>query len=262
STIHQQAFHLARELNKENAYRRKIAKRMCQEADELLPAEEQDWVIVVAKKGWHPGVVGLVASYIKDKYLHPSLAFSLDGELARGSARSTPDFPIVEALEKCEDLLLSFGGHKLAAGMTLPVKNIEPLKRKLNCLAQGMASSKDFSPSYFVDAKVNLDKLNQKMVKGLELLTPYGPENLPPLFLAEKVLLLSAEKIKRGIKLKVASLEGKEEFEAIGFELNEEEKFIAQKGTISILYAPRISRYRGEEKIQLEIKDWQGENYG
>ncbi len=257
STTYEQAFHLARELNKENTHRRKIAKRMCQEADQILLADRQDWVIVVAKEGWHPGVVGLVASYVKDKHLCPSLAFSLDGELARGSARSIPGFPIFKALKRCEDLLRSFGGHKLAAGVTLPIGNIEPLKKRLNCLAHNMLSLEDFSPSYFVDAKVSLDKLNLEMVEELELLAPYGSENPFPLFLAEKVRPVSSEKIKKGLKLKVASFQGKEEFEAIRFGLNKEEKSIIQKGVARILYTPRIHRYRGKKKIQLEIKDWQ-----
>jgi len=109
---------------------------------------------------------------------------------------------------------------------------------------------------------INLDKINLEMVEELELLAPYGSENLFPLFLTERVHLLSSEKIKKGIKLKVASFQGKEEFEAIGFGLNKEEKFITQKGTVSILYTPRINQYRGKKKIQLEIKDWQGEDYG
>jgi len=261
STTHQQAFRLARELNKENIYRQRIERKMCQEVDQILSAGKQDLVILVAKKGWHPGVVGLVASYIKEKYLRPSLVFSLDGKLARGSARSIPSFPIFKALEKCEDLLQSFGGHKLAAGITLPVENIEPLRKRLNYLAHDMLSPEDFSPSYFIDAKVNLDKLNKEMVEELELLAPYGSENSLPLFLAERVHLSFPEKIKRGVKLRVSSFEGKEEFEAIGFGLNKEEKFIAQKGIVSVLYTPRINQYRGEKKIQLEIKNWQGENY-
>ena len=262
STTHQQAFRLAKDLNRENTYRQRIERRMRREADQILSISKQDWVIVVAKKGWHPGVVGLVASYIREKYLRPSLVFSLDGKLARGSARSVPSFPIFKALEKCENLLQSFGGHKLAAGMTLPVKNIEPLKKRLNCLAHDMLSPEDFSPSYFIDAKVNLDKLNKEIVEELELLAPYGSENPLPLFLAERVHLSSLEKIRRGIKMRVASSRGEEEFEAIGFGLNKEKELTSQKGTINIIYTPRINQYRGEEKIQLEIKDWQGENYG
>ncbi|MEA3485924.1 MAG: single-stranded-DNA-specific exonuclease RecJ, partial [Candidatus Aerophobetes bacterium] len=110
-----EAGQLAKDLDKENARRRRIQGKMQKEAEKLL-SEEKNLIIILSREGWHPGIIGLVASYIKEKYFHPTIIFSRDGKTARGSARSIPEFSIFEALEKCKDLFLSFGGHKMAAG--------------------------------------------------------------------------------------------------------------------------------------------------
>ncbi|MCK4617994.1 single-stranded-DNA-specific exonuclease RecJ, partial [Candidatus Aerophobetes bacterium] len=134
STNARESFQLAKNLDRENVDRRRTQERMCKEAEELLP-EEKGPVIVLSKSGWHAGVIGLVASYIREKYFRPTVIFSLDADQAKGSARSIPEFSIFNALKKCEDLLLSFGGHRMAAGMRILKRNIPELRKRLNELA-------------------------------------------------------------------------------------------------------------------------------
>ena len=121
---------------------------MCEEAEKILP-EKIKSVLVVANKTWHPGVVGLVASYIKEKYYRPTLIFSINKNVARGSARSIPNFSIFEALDQCKYLLTSFGGHKMAAGVVLPRENIKKLESELNLIAEKKLTPLDFIPKRF-----------------------------------------------------------------------------------------------------------------
>ena len=256
-----QAFRLAQELNRENSERQRIEERMCREAEELL-AKKEEAVIVLAKEGWHPGVIGLVASYLKERYFRPIIIFSRDGDVARGSARSIPEFPIFEALKECSDLLLSFGGHKMAAGMDIRVENIDKLERRLNELARQMLSPEDLTPSYLIDAKIGLEELNEKVFEELELLPPYGVENPVPLFLSENLRLSSPVKVVgRGcFRTSLSSGKGKVSFEAIGFGLDRYEEEMLISGEVDVVFTPRINRWKGEKIYQLEIKDWRSSN--
>lgn len=255
STSFEDAYKLAYQLNKENIHRQKIQKRICQEAEEILP-EEKDLVIVLGKKGWHPGVIGLAASSIKEKYFRPTLIFSLNGETARGSARSIPDFSIFDALEECEDLLISFGGHKMAAGMEIRIENIDKLKERLNNIARKKLSSVDLIPSFFIDAKVSLRELKERVFKELEFLCPYGLENPAPLFLAENLFISSYQEMKRNsVRVSLYSREG-EKIEGIGFNLKNKE--IKNLKKIDVVFTPEISYWGGEKLYQLNIRDYRG----
>jgi len=259
STSSAEAFKLAKDLSKENTQRQRIEEKMRMEAEELLP-EKKNSVIVLSREGWHPGIIGLVASYIKGKYFRPTIIFSRNGEMARGSARSIPEFSIFEALEKCKDLLLSFGGHKMAAGMSILSENIEGLEERMNELARETLSSEDLIPSCFIDAKVNLDELDEKIFEELELLAPYGQENPAPLFLSENVYLLSPPQAvnRGGLKMSVGSRNGGRTFEAIGFGLKGKSKEITNSKHLSIIFTPKINQWNGKKTYQLEIKDWRG----
>ncbi|MBA7650106.1 Single-stranded-DNA-specific exonuclease RecJ [subsurface metagenome] len=263
STSSREAFGLARDLDRDNGKRQRIAEKMRREAEELLPSHK-GWVIVLAKRGWHPGVIGLVASYIRKKYFRPVVILSPDGDTARGSARSIPKFSIFEGLENCQDLLLSFGGHRMAAGMKLPVENIPELERRLNYLASQTLSSEDLTPSYSVDARVNLEELDERLFENLELLSPYGPQNPAPLFLAEDVYFSSPlRKLSRGcLRTSLSSKKGGE-FEAVAFSLENQEK-ILEHHPIMVIFTPRITRFRNKRSHQLEIMGWKerGEDEG
>jgi len=253
STSFEDAYKLAHQLNKENIHRQKIQKRICQEAEEILP-EEKDLVIVLSKKGWHPGVIGLAASSIKEKYFRPTLIFSLDGETARGSARSIPGFSIFDVLRECEDLLISFGGHKMAAGMEIPIENIDKLKERLNNIARKKLSSSDLIPSFFIDAKVNLRELEERFFEELEFLSPYGSENPAPLFLAEDLSISSYQEMKRNcVKVSLCSPEGKK-FEGVGFNLKNKE--VKDLKRADVIFTPEISYWGRKKLYQLNIKDW------
>jgi len=258
STSWREAIKLAKDLDRENRYRQKIEGDMRREAENLLP-ESKESVIILIKEGWHPGIIGLLASYVKEKYFRPTLIFSPEGDIARGSARSIPKFSIFNALQACQDLLLNFGGHKMAAGMMIPVKNIAILKDRLNELAEEVLSPEDLVPVCFIDATISLKELENKVFEDIELLPPYGPENPRPLFLGEELYLLSSPVVgKKYLRIEVGSKEGEEKFEAIAFGLSKEDKRVINSGCMDAVFTPGINRWRGKEKLQLEIKEIRG----
>ena len=147
----------------------------------------------------------------------------------------------------------------MAAGMMIPVKNIAILKNRLNKLAGETLSPEDLLPTSFVDAAVNLKELENKVFEDIELLPPYGPENPQPLFLGEGLHIFSSLVMGKGyLKAVIGSKEGKERFEAIAFSLSEENKRIMNSGNMDVLFTPGINRWRGKEKLQLQIKDIRG----
>ncbi|MBE0479332.1 single-stranded-DNA-specific exonuclease RecJ [Candidatus Aerophobetes bacterium] len=251
-----EALLLAHKLNRENSRRQSLEKKMCQEAEKII-SKKLKYVLIVYNKDWHPGVVGLVASYLREKYNRPALAFSIDEDIARGSARSISRFSVFEALEKCSYLITSFGGHKMAAGLTLPLANLEKLEEKLNSIAEDLLCPEDFVPCKFFDAELNLSSLNKELVEELKILSPFGPGNPKPVFLAREVKVASWQNINKGKKFIITDSTGEKEFEALSFNFfnEEEEKSIFSQKPVDILYFPRLNIWRQKQTIQLDIKD-------
>lgn len=254
-----EAFALAQHLHKENFRRQNIEKKMCKEADNILSGELKQ-VLFAANKDWHPGVIGLVASFLREKYNRPALAFAIDNDTARGSARSIPGFSIFEALKKCSHLISNFGGHQMAAGLTLSTSNIEKLEEELNFIAENLLSPENFVSVKLFDAELNLEVFDDELVQMLKILSPFGAGNPKPLFLARGVKVISWRNIKKGKKLIVKGCMGGKEFEALSFNSfnGEEEKIISSGELVDMLYFPKLNTWRGAQNIQLDIKDLRG----
>jgi len=260
SSSTKEVFSLARSLTQENRKRRSLQRLMCREAEGLIPPEKNR-VMVVSHPNWHVGLLGLVASYLKEKYFCPALVFSLNGQIARGSARSVLGFPIFQALEKCQDLLLDFGGHKMAAGMTLYRDNIVLLEERLNSLAAETFSEKDVVPSLIIEARVDLEDLTESFGEELRLLSPYGPENPLPHLLAEEVYFSSPDSKRRRVRLTVSSISGKKNFPAVGVGFPGGIKKIPRGEKVEVVFIPQV-REGQDDGIELRIKDFQGGRNG
>ncbi len=152
----------------------------------------------------------------------------------------------------------------MAAGVRIPVENIPELERRLNYLASQTLSSEDLTPSYSVDARVDLEELDERLFENLELLSPYGAENPAPLFLAEEVYFSSPlRKLSRGcLRTSLSSKKGGK-FEVVAFNLENQEK-ILERQPIMVIFTPRITRFRNKRSHQLEIMGWKegGEDEG
>ncbi len=185
----QEALKLAQELDQENRSRQKIEEMTLQEALEQIEAEgwQEDPLLVLASEGWHEGVIGIVASRIVERYWRPTLMMTIHGDVAKGSARSIPGFPLYQALSQFEDLFLSFGGHAMAAGFRLRTENIPKLRTALRDLAQTWLTEEDLSPKLWIDVTVDLQALSTVDIQEFYKLGPFGPENPTPTFLLKDV---------------------------------------------------------------------------
>lgn len=249
-----EATELAERLDQENLERRAIEKEIFEDAIGMLEREEMDKLssIVLASKKWHPGVIGIVASRLVERYYLPTLLISIkDGE-GKGSARSIAAFHLFEGLKECSSHLLGFGGHKYAAGFSIKEDKIKDFAEKFDSVVNKALKPEDFSPSIKIDATLDLNDIDNKLVQDLEKMLPFGPSNPEPVFLSENIEVKEALILKDAhLKMKLDCAGGT--LDAIAF--NMKEKGINTGDRISIVFSPRFNLWRGRRSIQLNIKD-------
>ncbi len=284
------ALRLAEEIDKRNSERQKIGQKILEEAVQMLGENPSEKVIVLAKKEWHVGVIGAVASRIVEKYHRPTILFGPDSDLKRwkGSARSIPGFNMYRALEASKDFLKSFGGHEMAAGMTIEVElraegtvTIKPESEEGNALATeaeaAMAESistfraaiqkhadetltdDDLTPRLNVDAETSLAAVTEPFVAELERLKPFGRGNPKPVLAAYGVRIAGKPRYlgARGQHARFLVRQGEEPAKpAIAFGMGCLADVLEQKGRrFDIAFTPEFDEWRGERRLQLVIKD-------
>ena len=194
-------------LLKLNQARRDIEKSIFNEVKKEIEDGNIDLskenVIIAASKNWAPGVIGLVASRIVSEYGRPTLLFHLtDKGEAKGSCRSIPAFNIFNALQESKDLLKTFGGHSLAAGLALNVDNLPVLKENLEKLVLEQLTEFDLKQKIVVDAEISTADLTQKFMSDMQLLEPFGNSNVEPLFLLQNVVQVQSPKLLKDLHVK------------------------------------------------------------
>lgn len=185
-----EAFSLAEVLESENYERRKIDEGTFSQALDLVETQldlDKNLAIILHEESWHPGVIGIVASRLVEKYYRPTIMLTTVDGIAKGSARSTANFNIYEALKKCEDLLIHFGGHQSAAGLSVEVDKIEDFKEKFNHIVKETIGDQEFLPEIYVDTKIKFSDLTPKFFRIIDQFAPFGPGNMRPVFLADNL---------------------------------------------------------------------------
>ncbi|MCF7916664.1 MAG: hypothetical protein K9L61_02685, partial [Candidatus Omnitrophica bacterium] len=171
-----------------NQLRKNVEKQILKEAEEIIKNNLcGEHALVLGSSGWHPGVLGIVASRLKDRYGRPSFVVSFDQGVAKGSGRSTEEIHLIDMLDKCSDFLSSYGGHKKAVGMELEEDNLDCFRENINAVIKKDTDLKESLPILEIDAKLNFKQINIELVKDIELLYPYGEGNPKPIFLAEGI---------------------------------------------------------------------------
>jgi len=214
---------LARQLDAINERRREEDQRTLDEALERLEEEydpERDFGVVVAGEGWHPGVIGIVASRVVERIHRPVVLVALDGAQGRGSARSIPGFHLYEAIAECSGHLGRFGGHKQAAGMDVARSSVEAFRAAFNEAARRRLEPEHLRPTLRPDAAVRLDELDLQLVHWMEYLAPHGIGNAGPLLLARAVRV-SGARVVGDSHLKATLVDGEARLDGIGFGLAE-----------------------------------------
>jgi single-stranded-DNA-specific exonuclease len=203
---------LARVLCEENEERqeieRTILKEACDQVSELDLREH--WGLVLAKEGWHEGVIGIVASMVVETYHRPAILLSVDGDRAKGSGRSIRGFDLYEALLRTRELFLSFGGHRLAAGMRMETDRIDELRKALNRIAHEVLSESDLTPEIRIDTKAELTEFKDAFFEDYERLAPFGAGNPAPVILIEDMEVVGDPKVMKDEHLKLTVRQGDE----------------------------------------------------
>ncbi len=250
---------IASVLDAANSERRAIEKKIYEEAVEELDAffGDQHRSIVVAREGWHAGVIGIVASRLLARYHRPVIILSIDGEgTARGSARATAGFDMMAALTECRDLLLKFGGHRAAAGMTLPAKDLGVFRERFERAALAQLGTGPLVPELAVDAITAFSEVDQVLLKTLEQLEPYGQGNPSPLFATMGAEIdQSSVRILKDQHVKMILRQGGTAFSAIWYRMAE--RFLTESlpAQVDVAFTPQFSTYSTDTPISLLIRD-------
>ena len=255
----EEAGQMARELHEANEERRNIEKDIFEEAkaelDACFSAEQRS--IVLARRGWHAGVIGIVASRIETHYHRPSVVIAVDEDgIGRGSARSGPGANLAEALSACGGLLEKYGGHRAAAGMTILESNVPAFVEAFEAEILRQLGPGEIVPELAIDAVAAFSQINPALLHSLEQLEPLGHHNRAPVFcsMGVEVVARSVQIVKdRHLKLLVRQ-EGTV-FPAIGFGMGERIVPEELQGRIDIAYTPQFNTWRGQTSIQLHLKD-------
>ena len=252
---------IARELNGENTQRQAVEKHIFAEASQMMldqPERQEDWLLVLASAEWHPGVIGIVASRLMEKYHRPTILLSIDGDTAKGSGRSIAGLDLYQALENSQDLLLQFGGHKLAAGLKIHTADIEQLRVQLNRWAKKVLREEDLLPTLKIDVDRGIDGSEAALIDDLQRLAPFGQGNPRPVFIMRRLLVAEARAIgTAGVHLKMELVANSRKFAAIGFNLGGEKAWLFPDTAVDIACTLEMNQWNGRSTLQFVIKDIQ-----
>jgi single-stranded-DNA-specific exonuclease len=264
STDSEQAAEIAQVLEEENRNRRKIDEETFIHAQELVENYldlENDASIILHQENWHPGVIGIVASRLVEKYYLPTIMLTTIDGVARGSARSIAGFDIYQALKRVEDKILQFGGHKYAAGVSVDLDRLEEFKQAFNIAVKQLMNDELLKPEINIDSEIELAEINPRFQRILKEFSPFGPENLRPVFLSTNVELAAPPRIVGKNHLRFKVKQNNFVIDVIGFNLGElKDRVIQSAKKLDVVYSINESDWHGsapngETFPQLKIKD-------
>ncbi len=268
STSEMRARDIAEYLKGQNVLRQQCERKILIEACQLVVERgfnhPDHRSIVLAAKGWHTGVLGIVASRLVDRFYRPAIMINAspsENGVAQGSARSIPGFSMLGAIEACAAHLTSFGGHKMAAGLTLAPERIEAFAADFEAHAARNLQEADVVEKLHIDALVPLRQLTRETVSQLELLGPFGQGNPKPVFATKGVRLAGAPRRvgSRGDHLQFAITDNAATIRCVGFRMSHLEKKLLDNEYFNIAYEAHLNRYNGNTSVEFITVDIQFE---
>lgn len=250
---------LAQIIERENSIRQQIDQRTFLEACEIIEKKYKNMddtaLIVVSSDGWHPGVIGIVASKLVEKYYKPTIMISFKDGIGSGSGRSIAGFDLFEALLSVEDYLETFGGHKYAAGLSVLGEYVDVLENRLSKYVKANITPDQLIPPLRIETKMELYEINENLLEWMNKFAPFGPGNMRPNFFTEKVMIVGFPYNvgKNHLKLKVVK-DGCT-LDLIGFNLGDFLPFIKKGSFIDIAFSLEFNIWQGHTTIQGKLKD-------
>lgn len=260
-----EAREIARELEAENRHRRTVEREILDQAVAMIESRpgKLPWMIVLSSPAWHAGVIGIVASRLVEQYHRPMFLIAEEDGYGQGSGRSISAFNLFEALGPCADLLRSFGGHKMAAGLRMDMANLDTLRERLEAHARRVLKSEDLVPSLLIDAETTLLSMTTSVVKELQRLAPFGQGNSRPLFAATGCTLAGppSRMGKEGSHLSLKLSQGGVCLRATWWQAGELADQIGRARTVDVAFRPRINIFRNTESVELDLLDLHVDGY-
>ena len=246
---------IAHLLDDTNAERRKIEREMADEAFAEIDAyfdPDKHFGLVVAQEGWHPGVVGIVASRVVRHYNRPAIIMGIEEDgSARGSCRSIEEYNLLEGLQACETCLSKFGGHQMAAGLEVKPGELERFKIEFNAAVASALSEKDLSPVQYIDGVVESDQVNWDFLEQLKKLRPFGQKNPEPVWALEQVSVSGSPRVVGESHLKLSLVSNGRKFEAIAFNYPIEQ---LPAGKLDVAFMLKENQWMGNTSLQLQVQ--------
>jgi len=260
ATTQAEAKRLSTVLNSENEARKAVEAEIYDEAVRLSNAKvdpRQKHSLVLYKEGWHHGVIGIVASKLKERYYVPTVIIAVNDGVGKASARSITGFDLHAAFSKCSDLLLSYGGHTMAAGMSIDPDKLEAFETRFQEIAMEEVTEDMMRPRLKIESIIEFSQINSQLMETLRRLAPYGPGNMRPLFASQHLEVIGYPRPrivgKNHLKFKVR--QGSTILDAIGFGMAESLEDLYSNKSLEMAYVLAENEWQGRKTIQLELKD-------
>jgi single-stranded-DNA-specific exonuclease len=255
---------LAQQLNDENLRRQTEEADLVAQAKKAIetdPAIGAHNVLVVGGEGWHRGVIGIAASKLVDQYHKPAIVLSVDGGVAHGSCRSIPAFDMLDALERCAEFFLRFGGHRQAAGLTMEAARVPEFRARINAHADAVLDPDDLRPRLRIDGALNLRHITADLVDGLNAMAPFGLANPRPVFHAMPVEIVDGPRPIKDRHLKMTFRQDGRSFRAIAWRAAERAAFLTEnRAGVNLAFSLEQNEYQGETYLELSVADFKSLN--
>ncbi|CAB3394448.1 single-stranded-DNA-specific exonuclease RecJ [Kyrpidia spormannii] len=251
----------AEQLETLNRARQQLCDEIAAAASEEInrhPEWQTQPSLVLAGEGWNPGVIGIVASRMVEQHYRPTLVIALDGDTAKGSARSIPGFDLYSGLKEIADLFDRFGGHTMAAGFSLPAGRVEDLRRRFAEVAASRLTPEDLRPRIVCDAEIRLDQINLRLAESMAALEPHGLGNPAPKLFVRSAPLLESRTLGASaahLRLRIGSPE--HPLTALAWRRGDDIRCLAQGvRAVHLVGRVQINEWNGAKTVQLELDDW------
>ena len=249
---------IARECEELNEARQEMDRRILDEAMRRIDAMDLDatWGIVLDSTGWHPGVIGIVASRVVERTGRPAMMIAVQDGVGKGSGRSIAAFDLHDALERCDDLLVKHGGHRAAAGLTIDAARIPEFAARFNAVARDLLTPEDLVPRLRTDLELPLDDADEAFERALRHLEPFGVGNPGPVMIARGVRVTSGVRKIGTDGVKVALETSRGPLDSVGWGMAARAEELRSGARFDVAYRLDVNEYQGKRTLQAVLQDF------